>query len=166
MRNDVDSLQRGQQKVAVGDIAANELRRRRYVARQSVGMNLRLKAVEDTYLETLPNKAVGEVSADEPRTTGYENAHDFMKLLEQEKQLQFDLPNLFAGTREHSRQSAKQNLGVQPKRPAPDILEIQAYPLIQIVNPVAALDLPQTGHSRFYRQLLLLIAGKALVLVQ
>src|SRR5271168_5037952 len=43
-------------------------------------MNPGLETVEEPHPETLPKKAVGQVSADEARTAGDENAHDFRKL--------------------------------------------------------------------------------------
>src|SRR6266851_3647431 len=71
---------------------------------------------------------------------------------------------LLAAAGEHSREGTKQNFYVQAQRPTPDVLEVQAHPIVQIVHLVPAADLPQSGDARLYRQFPFLKTSEALVL--
>src|ERR1700686_61633 len=70
-------------------------------------------------------------------------------------------PRLLPRSGEHGCGCSAQNLGVQLQRPAADVFQIEAHPLVKIVYLVAAAYLPQAGDARLDRQLLFLKIGEA-----
>ena len=59
MRDDVDSLQRGQQHIAVGNIALDEFGGGRKITGTAMGMDPGHQAVEYSHLKAVVQKPVG-----------------------------------------------------------------------------------------------------------
>ena len=55
---------------------------------------------------------------------------------------------LRAPAEEHDGHGAKENLEVEPQRPAIDVLQIELHPVLEIADCAATPDLPKAGQPR------------------
>src|SRR5258708_645857 len=77
--NNVDPLQAREEHLAISNLAANELGGSGHVARQAVGMNPGIEAIENYHLEAIAQETVCQVRSNESGATGYKNAHESRK---------------------------------------------------------------------------------------